>query len=588
MNGLFIYIVKAFVCSGILFGYYWTALRDKKFHQYNRFYILFSVVFSLLIPLVHLSWFALKEESIQHITIVRALYEGDLDPIVVTTHQLSWDTLIAYIIVGISIVLLLLLAIRVLSVLRLATKYPLIKWHGVELLNTDISDAPFSFLNYLFWKESIDVESAVGQQILEHELTHIRQKHTWDKLFMQIVSAVFWFNPFYWLMQRELQMIHEYLADEKAVKNNDVQGFAVMLLEAHFGKKILDPVHPFAYRPIQRRLKMLTSSNPKYSYMRRLFFLPLLLVVTGLFAFSVKKNNWHMDAVTLPIWIQNMGAKFHFSDSIQAGKSVLPDSVIIIRDNKKRDTISNVKPHQLAMIERVTSPTEQISDSDIEKSLHASSKHLESMNVNNKKPIYILDGKRVNDLEGISPESINVLKDQSATNIYGDEGKNGVILITSKKRGANMQSVNTPDTTKKRISLLGNINANVKHFYTEDEDSNPVVVVDYVKKQERIKEASFPGGKEAWKIFLMRNLNADVPTKNGAKANRNYTVVASFIVDKNGKLSQIKAENNPGYGTAEEVVRLLKKSPNWVPAIKNGKPVKYKQRQQVTFQVTEE
>ena len=226
MNGLFIYIVKAFVCSGILFGYYWTALRDKKFHQYNRFYILFSVVFSLLIPLVHLSWFALKEESIQHITIVRALYEGDLDPIVVTTHQLSWDTLIAYIIVGISIVLLLLLAIRVLSVLRLATKYPLIKWHGVELFNTDISDAPFSFLNYLFWKESIDVESAVGEQILEHELTHIRQKHTWDKLFMQIVSSILWFNPFYWLMQRELQMIHEYLADEKAVKNNDVQGFA--------------------------------------------------------------------------------------------------------------------------------------------------------------------------------------------------------------------------------------------------------------------------------------------------------------------------------------------------------------------------
>lgn len=583
MNGLFIYIVKAFVCSGILFGYYWTALRDKKFHQYNRFYILFSVVFSLLIPLVHLSWFALKEESIQHITIVRALYEGDLDPIVVTTHQLSWDTLIAYIIVGISIVLLLLLAIRVLSVLRLATKYPLIKWHGVELLNTDISDAPFSFLNYLFWKESIDVESAVGQQILEHELTHIRQKHTWDKLFMQIVSSILWFNPFYWLMQRELQMIHEYLADEKAVKNNDVQGFAVMLLEAHFGKKILDPVHPFAYRPIQRRLKMLTSSNPKYSYMRRLFFLPLLLVVTGLFAFSVKKNNWHMDAVTLPIWMQNMGAKFHFSDSIQAGKSVLPDSVIIIRDNKKRDTISNVKPHQLAMIERVTSPTEQISDSDIEKSLHASSKHLESMNVNNKKPIYILDGKRVNDLEGISRESIesiNVLKDQSATNLYGEDGKNGVILITSKTG----KSINKQDTA----SIIVRGKPLPKFHGNTDDDNNPVVVVDYVKKQERIKEASFPGGKEAWKIFLVRNLKADVPTKNGAKANRNYRVVVSFMVDKNGKLSQFKAENNPGYGTAEEVIRLLKTSPTWEPATKDGKPVKYKQRQQVTFQVTQE
>lgn len=99
-------------------------------------------------------------------------------------------------------------------------------------------------------------------------------------------------------------------------------------------------------------------------------------------------------------------------------------------------------------------------------------------------------------------------------------------------------------------------------------------------------EARYPGGLEAWKKFLERNLNRDMPIENGAPMAR-YTVVVAFTVNKEGEVSDIKAENDPGYGTAAEAVRVIKKSNKWQPAIQNGRNVTYRQRQSITFEVSE-
>lgn len=610
MNSLFLYILKVLICSGILFLYYWLALRNKKFHQYNRFYILFSVVCSLLIPLMHLSWFSVKENVAKNYKIVRVLYEGDLDPIVVTTQKVNWNAIGLYSIIGMSAILLLLLSIRIVHVVRLTKKYSIVKWNGVDFLDTDIASAPFSFLNYLFWKHNIDLQSDVGQQILEHELTHIRQKHTWDKLFMQIVSALMWFNPFYWLMQRELSMIHEFLADEKAIGDQDVQSFATMLLEAHFGKKILSPVLPFAYRPIRRRLKMLTSSsNPKYSYMRRLFFLPLLIVVTGLFAFTVKKQDWKMPQTTIHNWAKAVGMdlKTYDTTTTVTQTKTLPDSLIIIRDNKRRDTIPNISSEKLVSIEaKVDAVYAKESSTSVTGAGNVATNSVTGLSgkvsgiriTDNKlnaanKPLYVLDGVPIDDISTINPdniESISVLKDNSATAIYGPKGENGVLLITTKSGHKGASNTNS-DSTSKIVIVRGYKGAQEQNVTPDD--MNEVTVVGFgkqqkLKKQKVDKEPMFVGGKEAWKTFLMRNLRADIPTENGAPANRTYTVIVSFLVGKDGSVSDIHAENNPGYGTAEEVERLIKRSGKWAPAIKDGKPVIYRQKQQVSFQVTEE
>lgn len=98
--------------------------------------------------------------------------------------------------------------------------------------------------------------------------------------------------------------------------------------------------------------------------------------------------------------------------------------------------------------------------------------------------------------------------------------------------------------------------------------------------------AEFPGGIQGWTRYLERNLNSDIPVDNGAPANL-YTVYVTFIVDKEGKVSDVKAENDPGYGTKEEAIRVIKKGPNWIPANQNGKAVVYRHKQAITFKVTE-
>ena len=111
---------------------------------------------------------------------------------------------------------------------------------------------------------------------------------------------------------------------------------------------------------------------------------------------------------------------------------------------------------------------------------------------------------------------------------------------------------------------------------------------DYDKEFKTVQiEAKFPGGPSAWSKYLERNLNSNVPVDNGAPP-ANYTVVVSFLVDKSGNISEVQALNDPGYGTAQEAVRVIKKGPAWTPAVQNGRNVIYRQKQSITFQVSEQ
>ena len=100
------------------------------------------------------------------------------------------------------------------------------------------------------------------------------------------------------------------------------------------------------------------------------------------------------------------------------------------------------------------------------------------------------------------------------------------------------------------------------------------------------KSAEFPGGQKGWVNFLEENMDRDVPERNGAPTG-NYLVIISFVIDKEGNLTELKAENDPGFGTKEEALKIMKRSPRWIPASQNGKNVIYRHRQMVGFLVSE-
>jgi hypothetical protein len=98
------------------------------------------------------------------------------------------------------------------------------------------------------------------------------------------------------------------------------------------------------------------------------------------------------------------------------------------------------------------------------------------------------------------------------------------------------------------------------------------------------KEAHFSGEEAGWRKFLERNLDPEVPVRNRASEGT-YMVIVQFVVDKEGHITDIKPLTKFGFGMEEEVIRILKKAPQWVPAIQFGRNVKAYRKQPVTFVV---
>lgn len=296
------YLLKVIICSAILLGYYWLALRNKIFHHYNRFYLLAVVVLSLALPVIKIDFWenpAAGQPAV--IKVLQAVSNGDvyLDNIIVSNSAQHWYTphwdasqwaAAGYSVV--TLIMLLLLFHTLFIIYRLLRKYPKQQIGSISFVNTEARSTPFSFFNYIFWNRHIDAESPTGKQIFKHEVAHIQEKHTHDKLFMNLVLAVFWCNPFFWLIRRELNMIHEFIADKKAVEDSDTAAFAAMILQATYPQHRFQLTNNFFYSPIKRRLAMLVkNNNSKVTYFGRLLVLPLAILVFAAFTFKTKKST---------------------------------------------------------------------------------------------------------------------------------------------------------------------------------------------------------------------------------------------------------------------------------------------------------
>ena len=154
-------------------------------------------------------------------------------------------------------------------------------------------------------------------------------------------------------------------------------------------------------------------------------------------------------------------------------------------------------------------------------------------------------------------QSMNFLTGKTAINKYGDRGKDGVIEITTKMviRELNLEELKSNDS-------------NIVFYKVE-------------------VDPAFKGGEKAWKDFLMKHLEPNVPIENGAHEGT-YTVILQFIVAKDGTISDLKALTNHGFGMEEECIRLMKLSPKWEPGIQNGRIVKAFKKQPITFVISSE
>ncbi len=445
------YLLKMLICSGILVGYYYIGLRNKLFHQWNRFYLLLTVVVSIVFPLLYIPLFdaGSQTNTLEHMVVTISASEFLLlQQKVATTPFWQLATLFIYIIVVAVLITLLITGVYKIYILKRRSKCVL--QNDIAIYETNVSQAPFSFFKNIFWKQGIDMHSAKGRKILQHELVHVHEMHSADKIFMQIALSVFWFNPFFILIKKELAVIHEFIADKKSVGNNDASVLASLILTTAYSSGRFDITNPFFQSSIKRRIKMITKNkNPKISYFHRLAALCVLLATFMMFAFrskEVKSSEPQPANITM------------IADTVPTVKEKKPattkDEVVVVGYGyKRRDSKDTIRvygePKKVAVeLFRLEGDTTKIyivkkEDSLVENSVESEPKtggdgiKLRSVKPG-EEPLYLVDGKEITreEFKKISAndvESVNVLRDKSAIEKYGEKGKNGVVLIVRKK-----------------------------------------------------------------------------------------------------------------------------------------------------------
>jgi len=469
---LFMYLLKSMILSGIFFGYYTLFLKNTIYHAYNRFYLLASMALSLAIPFFKLSMFSVTEEQAAGAKQL-LIYLTQLPAPSVQEEYIDWEIIVIAVISSLFVCYLVYSVLRIFRLKAMNSKTQMGEFTFIE---TDLEEAPFSFFSNLFWKKSISIEDECGRKILQHELSHIREKHSWDRLFSQFICSVFWMNPFNWIIQKELQNIHEFIADRDAVGTGEVDAFAKMLLRTYYGNHFLNPSHSFYYSSIKRRIIMLTTSNiPTYSYLRKVAVLPMLAFILALFSIQLsaqeaKENKAEAQSTAAKQQKQaamdQRQAKIDQKQAVIDQKQAAIDQIQATIDQKQAeiDQIQAKVDYELAMLDQGIFST----PSDI-KSMNVDTNKMIIRGTFNRKdvtvtvnrpnenttlngdialkpssgqkdnPLIVIDGVISSDinLKDINPNnilSINVLKGEKATAKYAEKGAYGVIEITTKKQ----------------------------------------------------------------------------------------------------------------------------------------------------------
>ena len=501
------YILKTILISGIFF------------HYYNRFYLLTASIMSLVIPLLKFDRFIVEKpviyssnEIVQFILPLSNVKES---------IQYDWVDYSLFIAGMVAITLFSILLLNVIKIQLLKRKSEVTQMEGFDFINTNDDNAPFSFLNNLFWKQSISLQEEGGQQIFKHEITHIQQKHTWDRIYSQIITSIFWMNPFNWIIQKELVTIHEFIADESAVGDSNVEAFAKMLLQTHYGNHFLNPTHQFFYSSIKRRLTMLTkSTNTKYSYLRRVMVFPILIATV--FLVSIKVNA---------------------SDKIEKTAKEIQNTIdLLVSDTTKPKKITPPTPPT------PPNPSQAKPDLYINGVKIEFKGDIDTAVGDKKTPLYIIDGVllkssiEVSKLNEEEFESMSVLKNPSSISQYGDEGKNGVILITTKTGLKGNLQKKSDEIKAFEYSAKEGLNGDV--YYKKIEDgtvngygnnkakTNLPVKVTNVPKSNKITVTS----KTSVDTVVDVNLNYDL--------NKDKIVVSNVILSTSKKQAALDALEN--------------------------------------------
>jgi beta-lactamase regulating signal transducer with metallopeptidase domain/thiol-disulfide isomerase/thioredoxin len=288
------YILKSSLSLLIIFGLYWFLLRNEKLFIFNRFFLVLSIVFSLIVPFINIPVnFQITQTLGQTIekfdnipgNNIPSNIQSNIPFSNIPDYNSSQNTLkqstdqsfnnvkpsrinypVILLIIYISGVLLFLFRffknIYFINKLIKTSEKISYEGHRIVLINYQIN--PYCFFNTIFINKQDYLNGNIDKTLIEHELVHIGQFHSIDIVFIELIMTFYWFNPFLLLYNRAIRANHEYLADNGVIHDYfDIKSYSEKILSFIISNNKIPLTTGFNHSLTKKRLIMMTKSKSK-------------------------------------------------------------------------------------------------------------------------------------------------------------------------------------------------------------------------------------------------------------------------------------------------------------------------------------
>ena len=570
------YFLKINVAIALFYAFYRLFFHKDTFFHWRRMALLCFFAISLLYPLLNIQgWIKAHEPMVA----MADLYATILLPeqVVTPTQEtvINWQEVIMQFAKIIYWSGMLLLTARFFvqlgSIIRLHFQCSKSNIQGVRVHLLKKETGPFSFFHWIFIHPQSHTESEISE-IITHEETHARQYHSVDVLFSEIMCIFCWFNPFIWLMKREVRGNLEYMADHRVLETgHDSKSYQYHLLGLAHHKAAANLSNSFNVLPLKNRIKMMNKRRTKeIGRTKYLMLLPLaaILMIVSNIEMVARTTEKFAKEITLP-----QGTKGKEITETQI-KSV-PDSVVFQVVEEMPDFPGGMKALMDYLSKNVKYPVEA-------HAIGAQGRVIVSFTV--KKDGSIADTK--------VERSVNPYLDKEAMRVIAAMPK----WQPGKQRGEAVNvrftvpvafRLSDPEPPKAEEIKQSDLDEVVVVGYEPQEDSTPGAVGVKGENADQVFTVvetmpKFPGGQGGLMHYLAKSIKYPVIAQKNKEQGR---VIIQMIIGVNGNLSNVKVLRSVSPSLDAEAIRVVGNMPKWEPGIQKGQAVPVKYTLPITFRL---
>ena len=284
-----LYLLKSALCLAILLAFYHLVLEREKMHQFNRFYLLGSVLFSFLAPSFIIYTEAKKaiQTSISYVEKEKVLELSFFEKYVTIENIILTTYLV------ISLIFLIRFVNNLYHIISKIRTNEVVKSYHAKFVPVVDEIQPHTFWNYIFINKDDYSNQKIEEELFTHELAHVTQKHTVDVLLLEILQILFWFNPLFFLLKKAVQLNHEFLADDKVIASHqNIPRYQTLLLNKASWKNEYYLASNLNYSLTKKRLLMMKTQNSKRTiFLKKVVVFPLLAGLAFVFANRVEAQT---------------------------------------------------------------------------------------------------------------------------------------------------------------------------------------------------------------------------------------------------------------------------------------------------------